>query len=66
MKKTKQQKDIIRDSGAQPLFWTVVHENDRFLHIRNWITGENRVFRKEAQECQESSRTTSSTRRMTF
>lgn len=47
MKKTKSQINIIRDSGARfPLFWEVVTENDHFMHIRNWLTGENRICRK--------------------
>lgn len=44
MKRTKAQIDLIKDSGARfPLFWEVVTENDHFLHIRNRLTGENRV-----------------------
>lgn len=47
MKKTKAQIDLIKDSGAKfPLFWKVVTENGHFLHIRNWLTVENRVCRK--------------------
>ena len=47
MKKTKAQINLIKDSGAKfPLFWEVVTENSHILHIRNWLTGENRVCRK--------------------
>ena len=47
MKKTQTQINAIKDSGARfPLFWEVVTENDNFLHIRNRLTGENRVCRK--------------------
>lgn len=47
MKKTQTQINIIKDGGAKiPLLWKVVNENGHFLHIRNWLTGENRVCRK--------------------
>lgn len=47
MKKTKDQVAYIKGSGIRLTFlWDVVLENDHFLHIRNWLTGENRVISK--------------------
>lgn len=47
MKKTKEQVACIKGSGIRFTFlWDVVLENGHFLHIRNWLTGENRVIRK--------------------
>lgn len=38
---------LLLDHGIRfPFFWEVVNENDHFLHIRNWFTGENRVICK--------------------
>lgn len=47
MRKTAAQIARIRSSGIRfPLFWDVVLENGNFLHIRNWMTGENRILNK--------------------
>lgn len=47
MKKTAAQIARIRSSGIRfPFFWDVILENGHFLHIRNWLTGENRVLNK--------------------
>lgn len=47
MKKTTEQIDCMKDSGVRfPFFWDIMLDNDHFLHIRNWLTGENRVCRK--------------------
>lgn len=47
MKKTPQQKDIMKDHCCRPFFWEVASENVHFMIIRNWLTGEHRVCRKE-------------------
>lgn len=47
MKKTKAQIACMKDSGIRfPFFWDVMLDNDHFLHVRNWFTGENRIIRK--------------------
>lgn len=46
MKKTPQQKEIMKDYVRCPFVWDVVDENGHFLHIRNWFTGEHRICRK--------------------
>ena len=39
--------DLLKDNGIRfPCFWHIVSENGHFLHIRNWLTGENRVINK--------------------
>jgi hypothetical protein len=47
MKRTPQHKDIMKDYVRWPIFWGVVQENGHFLQIRNRLTGERRVCRKE-------------------
>lgn len=44
--KTPQQKATIREYVRYPFLWHVVRENGHYLHIRNWLTGENLVCRK--------------------
>lgn len=47
VKKTKSHKASIRRSGIRmQILWTVAGEDQRFIHIRNWLTGEHRVIRK--------------------
>lgn len=39
--------DLLKDNDIRlPFFWHIVSENDHFLHIRNWLTGQNRVLHK--------------------
>ena len=47
MKKTPQHKEIMKDYVRYPILWGLVHENGHYLHIRNRLTGERRVCRKE-------------------
>lgn len=47
MKKTKAQKELIKEYGYCPLLWGVVSETKYFLHIRNRLTRKHRVCRKE-------------------
>lgn len=46
MRKTAEQKEIIKDYCRFPFFWTIQLESEWFLWIRNWITGDIRVCRK--------------------
>ena len=43
---TKKQKATAKKSVKCPVFWTVVHDGEYYLHIRNRLTGENRVITK--------------------
>ena len=43
---TKKQRSIAKRYVKCPAFWIVVHDGEHHLHIRNWITGENRVITK--------------------
>lgn len=45
-KKTKDQKRVIRNCGMRPLFWKVLSEDDKYLVVMNWLTGEVRLLGK--------------------
>lgn len=46
MKKTEEQKKIIRDNKMIPLFWHVVKDSKNHLLVVNTFTGEYRVLDK--------------------
>ena len=46
MKKTEDQKKIIRDNKMIPLFWTVITDSKSHLLVVNTFTGEYRVLDK--------------------
>ena len=46
MRKTVEQKNIIRRRCRVPFFWTIQDDNDFYLVIRNQITGTIRVIDK--------------------
>lgn len=46
MKKTEDQKKIIRDNKMIPLFWTVNKDSKSHLLVVNTFTGEYRVLEK--------------------
>lgn len=46
MRKTAEQRAVIRGNCALPLLWAVVQEYEGLIHIRNRITGEHRVCMK--------------------
>lgn len=46
MKKTEEQKKIIRDNKMIPLFWQVAHDSKNHLLVVNTFTGEYRVLDK--------------------
>lgn len=46
MKKTDEQRSIIRDNKMIPLFWEIAHECKSHLLVVNTFTGEYRVLDK--------------------
>lgn len=47
MKKSKAVTALMKDDGIRcPFLLEIVSENGHFLHVRNRITGENRVIVK--------------------
>jgi hypothetical protein len=46
MKKTDEQKQLIRDNKMIPLFWKVVTDKEKQMLIVNTFTGEYRVVEK--------------------
>lgn len=46
MKKSKLHKELIEEYFGRHVFWVIVHENEHFMHIRNWLTGAHRVIHK--------------------
>ena len=46
MKKTDDQKQLIRDNNMIPLFWNVVTDKEKHMLIVNTFTGEYRVIEK--------------------
>ena len=46
MKKTAEQKKIIRDNNMIPLFWQVANDSKNHLLVVNTVTGEYRVLEK--------------------
>lgn len=46
MKKTEDQKKIIRSNKMIPLFWTVITDSKSHLLVVNTFTGEYRVLDK--------------------
>ena len=46
MKKTEEQKQLIRDNNMIPLFWKVVTDKDTHMLVVNTFTGEYRVIEK--------------------
>jgi hypothetical protein len=46
MKKTEDQKKLIRDNKMIPLFWNVVADKEKHMLIVNTFTGEYRVIEK--------------------
>lgn len=46
MKKTDEQKKLIRDNKKIPLFWKVVTDKETHMLIVNTFTGEYRVIEK--------------------
>ena len=46
MKKTAEQKELIRDNKMIPLFWKVAHDSKKHLLVVNTFTGEYRVLDK--------------------
>ena len=46
MKKTDEQKQLIRDNKMIPLFWNVVTDKEKHMLIVNTFTGEYRVIEK--------------------
>ena len=46
MKKTEDQKQLIRDNNMIPLFWKVITERKKHMLIVNTFTGEYRVIEK--------------------
>lgn len=47
MKKSKAVTALMKDDGIRcPFLWEIVSENEHFLRVRCWLTGENRVISK--------------------
>ncbi len=46
MKKTDEQKQLIRDNKMIPLFWKVITDKEKHMLIVNTFTGEYRVLEK--------------------
>ena len=46
MKKTPEQKELIRGNKMIPLFWTVITDAENHLLVVNTFTGEYRVLDK--------------------
>ena len=46
MKKTNEQKQLIRENKMIPLFWKVVTNKEKHMTIVNTFTGEYRVIEK--------------------
>ena len=46
MKKTEEQKELIRDNKMIPLFWQVANDSKNHLLVVNIFTGEYRVLDK--------------------
>ena len=46
MKKTSEQKELIRDNKMIPLFWQVANDSKNHLLVVNTFTGEYRVLDK--------------------
>lgn len=46
VKKTKEQRQLIRDNKMCPMFWTVITERTTHLLVVNTLTGEYRVLEK--------------------
>lgn len=46
MKKTEDQKQLIRDNKMIPLFWKIVTDKEKHMLIVNTFTGEYRVIEK--------------------
>lgn len=44
MKKTKEQKAVIRRYKMMPIFWTLIGMNDQRILVANVLTGEVRVL----------------------
>lgn len=44
MKKTAEQKKIIRDNNMIPLFWKLIGMNENWILVANALTGEVRVL----------------------
>lgn len=50
MKKTKQQKRIIRRNKMWPLFWEVLRDKKEWLLVWSRLTGEIRVLDKQYEK----------------
>lgn len=46
MKKTDEQKRLIRDNKMIPMFWTVINDKEKHMLVVNTFTGEYRVLEK--------------------